>query len=673
MRAPPGDRGLRPCRRRLGGGMLGRVSAAPTSLLAPAPGYDPALGIQPPRLRRGTVRRDRLVRMLVQSADIPLVLVRAPAGYGKTTLLSQWSERDGRPFVWADPELGGGAVRARARRARRSTPSTARRSWCWTGRCCARTRRGPGADPRRARRVAGRARRSRRAGAAAREPARARPGHRGRPGRARDDAPRGRRDAQHGRRRARSRRPRRAAAPHRGLARRALPRRALAARPPRPAPRRRGLRRRRPARRRLPARRGADAAPGIDRLVPDPHVDPRPAVGPDLRRRARLRRLGRGAARPRAIGHPARAARPDGLRVPPPRAAGRDAPGRAAPRASRRAARELHRRAGAWHEHEGDVAPALEHAIEAGDVRAAGRCLWTIAGARVADGARRGGARVARALPARAAVRGAGARAHRGDGAPRRRRPRPRRALGRDRRSGCSRPSRSRRPRPRRPSSPCARSSRATGWRRWRATPREPTRSHPRTARGGRCARCCAAPGLHLLGDREGARAPLEEGARRGGIVAPIAQVLCLSQLALIAVDEDDWEQAALLSSRARAQVERGPLAELSDVRAGLRRLGAGARAPRAGRGGAGGPPAGADAARGARRRAAVVRGRDARRARARDAAPRRRGRDPHAAGRGQAPAARDRRLGAGGGLDRGLPTRRRPPSRSPRWSGPPR
>jgi LuxR family maltose regulon positive regulatory protein len=67
--------------------------------------------------------------------------------------------------------------------------------------------------------------------------------------------------------------------------------------------------------------------------------------------------------------------------------------------------------------------------------------------------------------------------------------------------------------------------------------------------------------GLHLLGDRDGARAPLEDGARRGGIVAPLAQALCLAQLALLAVDEDDWEQAALLASRARAQVERGSLA----------------------------------------------------------------------------------------------------------------
>ena len=63
--------------------------------------------------------------------------------------------------------------------------------------------------------------------------------------------------------------------------------------------------------------------------------------------------------------------------------------------------------------------------------------------------------------------------------------------------------------------------------------------------------------GLHLLGEREIARPLLEEGARRGGIVAPVAQVLCLAQLALLAVEGDDWEHAALLSSRARLQVER--------------------------------------------------------------------------------------------------------------------
>jgi LuxR family transcriptional regulator, maltose regulon positive regulatory protein len=61
----------------------------------------------------------------------------------------------------------------------------------------------------------------------------------------------------------------------------------------------------------------------------------------------------------------------------------------------------------------------------------------------------------------------------------------------------------------------------------------------------------------HLQGDREGARADLEEGCRRGAIAAPLVQVLCLAQLALLALDADDMEGAALLVSRARAQVDR--------------------------------------------------------------------------------------------------------------------
>ncbi len=30
----------------------------------------------------------------------PIVLVVAPPGYGKTTLLSQWAERNGQSFAW---------------------------------------------------------------------------------------------------------------------------------------------------------------------------------------------------------------------------------------------------------------------------------------------------------------------------------------------------------------------------------------------------------------------------------------------------------------------------------------------------------------------------------------------------------------------------------------------
>jgi LuxR family maltose regulon positive regulatory protein len=61
----------------------------------------------------------------------------------------------------------------------------------------------------------------------------------------------------------------------------------------------------------------------------------------------------------------------------------------------------------------------------------------------------------------------------------------------------------------------------------------------------------------HLQGDATAARRELEEGARRGAIVAPVVQALCLAQLALLAIDDGDWEQAHLLAARGRSQVER--------------------------------------------------------------------------------------------------------------------
>jgi LuxR family transcriptional regulator, maltose regulon positive regulatory protein len=47
-----------------------------------------------------SVPRAHLVERLMAARDTPLVLLVAPAGYGKTTLLSEWSMRDRRPFVW---------------------------------------------------------------------------------------------------------------------------------------------------------------------------------------------------------------------------------------------------------------------------------------------------------------------------------------------------------------------------------------------------------------------------------------------------------------------------------------------------------------------------------------------------------------------------------------------
>jgi len=48
-------------------------------------------------LRPGTLRRERLLQRLV---DVPITLIVAPAGYGKTTLLAHWIERDPREAMW---------------------------------------------------------------------------------------------------------------------------------------------------------------------------------------------------------------------------------------------------------------------------------------------------------------------------------------------------------------------------------------------------------------------------------------------------------------------------------------------------------------------------------------------------------------------------------------------
>jgi LuxR family transcriptional regulator, maltose regulon positive regulatory protein len=46
------------------------------------------------------VRRDRLVVRLTQSRDTPVVLIDAPAGFGKSTVLGEWDAADARPFAW---------------------------------------------------------------------------------------------------------------------------------------------------------------------------------------------------------------------------------------------------------------------------------------------------------------------------------------------------------------------------------------------------------------------------------------------------------------------------------------------------------------------------------------------------------------------------------------------
>src|SRR6185503_3283237 len=81
-------------------------STAPLRPLAPPPGA--------PRLAPGLVPRPRLLRALAAARELPLVLLAAPAGFGKTTLLAEWAARDGRRFSWIrPPELSGPGAAAR--------------------------------------------------------------------------------------------------------------------------------------------------------------------------------------------------------------------------------------------------------------------------------------------------------------------------------------------------------------------------------------------------------------------------------------------------------------------------------------------------------------------------------------------------------------------------------
>ncbi len=54
----------------------------------------------PPRVRPSTVPRHRLLPALRQGLDVPLTLVCAPAGWGKSTLVGDWLRRDGIAAGW---------------------------------------------------------------------------------------------------------------------------------------------------------------------------------------------------------------------------------------------------------------------------------------------------------------------------------------------------------------------------------------------------------------------------------------------------------------------------------------------------------------------------------------------------------------------------------------------
>src|SRR5579871_4728888 len=88
----------------VGGGMGDsdvREHAARSRGAAGGPVFDlVASKLRRPMVRRGTVHRSMLIERLRRDDRCPIVSVVAPPGYGKTTVLAQWAERNGQSFAW---------------------------------------------------------------------------------------------------------------------------------------------------------------------------------------------------------------------------------------------------------------------------------------------------------------------------------------------------------------------------------------------------------------------------------------------------------------------------------------------------------------------------------------------------------------------------------------------
>jgi LuxR family maltose regulon positive regulatory protein len=214
--------------------------------------------------------------------------------------------------------------------------------------------------------------------------------------------------------------------------------------------------------------------------------------------------------------------------------------------------RALHARAARWHRHAGDGNAALEHALRAGDIRQAAAIAWRDAPADLAHGrfdavdrrlARFTARQVAASAPlaltaaARSLASGRGdvaghwvatAAASSGD----------------DSLAGAA--------------VAVLRAALAhDGLERARA---DAVRAAALAPDDGPCrALCCLVSGVaaHLTGDRASAAVELAEGVRRSAVTAPALHALCLTQLALLEQERGDWEDAAGLLARARAQVDR--------------------------------------------------------------------------------------------------------------------
>ncbi len=77
------------------------VAASPDVVSAPPAPFDVIDSkVRVPPVAEGSVSRVGLVNRLRTTTSTPIVLVAAPAGYGKTTLLAQWAAREERSVGW---------------------------------------------------------------------------------------------------------------------------------------------------------------------------------------------------------------------------------------------------------------------------------------------------------------------------------------------------------------------------------------------------------------------------------------------------------------------------------------------------------------------------------------------------------------------------------------------
>src|SRR5262249_58957787 len=86
------------------GSGAGVMSAAASR--APAGPVLVAAKLHVPALRAGMVSRGELVGRLAGAGDCKLVLVCAPAGWGKTSVLSQWYSAEPGAFAWVSLDPG---------------------------------------------------------------------------------------------------------------------------------------------------------------------------------------------------------------------------------------------------------------------------------------------------------------------------------------------------------------------------------------------------------------------------------------------------------------------------------------------------------------------------------------------------------------------------------------